>query len=340
LGFNEPIRPMDRTLLAAVAFALSLAVVSPTRGAEVACHWDDPGLRAYLASIYGGGMNADSPEDEYYAGLEEHGDANVACLREIVLHGPKIVPGLEHDLEELGTQIATSKPRALPLRGLAVLPAIVELDPVGGRKLVESQLADTGLTNSELVVLAGRLLPPPSAAARAALRKRLGRNVIDQSDIAAVLLMLIRFSDRSDAALIRDHLSMLSKRERIEVEARLNARLDETSQLRRALASPDRLVANWAADALLSWGHAHDVCSFLGIAKPGERLQTIAAIYEGYKTGEAFNGLPEAIVEKIQAAPHAWDCVPPGVALPAWVGPRDVSHDPAAVWKPRNSRGQ
>jgi hypothetical protein len=327
---------MDRTLLAALALALSLVGLSPTRAAEVACHWDDPGLRAYLASIYGGGMNADSPEDEYYAGLEEHRDANVACLREIALHGPKIVPGLEHDLEALGTQIAPSKPRALPLRGLAVLPAIVALDPVGGRKLVESQVADTGLTNSEDVALAGRLLPPPSAAARAALRKRLSRNAIDQSDLAAVLLMLIRFSDRSDAPLVRYHLSSLSKRERIDVEGRLHARLDETSQLRKDLASPDRLVANWAADALLSWGHAYDVCSFLGTAKPDDRLQAIAAIYEGYKTGEMFNGLPEAIVAKIQAAPHAWDCVPPGVALPSWVGPRDVSQDPAAEWKPRS----
>jgi hypothetical protein len=327
---------MDRTLLAALVLALSLVGISQTRAAEVTCHWDDPGLRGYLASIYGGGMNTDSPEDEYYSGLEQHREANLVCLREIVLNGPKIVPGLEHDLEELGTQIEQSKPRSLPLRGLAVIPAIVALDPVGGRRLVESHIADKGLTNSEIVVLAGRLLPPPSAAARVALRTRLSRSVMDQRDVAALMLMLIRFSDRSDAALIRGHFSSVTKRERSEVEARLHARLDETPPLQKALASPDRFVYTVAADALLSWGHARDVCSFLRSAKAGERLQAIAAIYEGYKTGRVFNGLPEAVVEKIQAAPHAWDCVPPGVALPAWVGPRDVSHDPAAVWKPRS----
>ena len=331
---------MDRTLVAALALALSLVAFSQTRGAEVACHWDDPGLRAYLGSIYGGGMNTDSPEDEYYSGLEQHRETNLVCLREIVLHGPKIVPGLEQDLEAQGKQIDPSKPGALPLRGLAVLPAIIALDPAGGHRLVESQIADTGLTNSELVVLASQLLPPPSAAARAALRKRLSRNVIDHWDIAALMVMLLRFSERSDAALIRGHLALLTKRERIDVEARLHARLGETSQLRKALASPDRLVANWSADALLSWGYARDVCSFLGSAKAGERLQTIASIYEGYKTGQVFNGLPDAVVAKIQAAPHAWDCVPPGVALPPYVGPRDVSHDPAAVRMPRSARSR
>jgi len=332
---------MDRTLLAAGAFALSLFVFNPIRGAEVACQWDDPGLREYLTFIYGPGQNIDSFANEYYPRLEEHREANVACLREIVLHGPSIIPGRKTPEEEVMKPPEPSEtPRTIPQRGLAVLPAIVALDPAGGRLLLEAQIVDRTLTNAEVVVLANQLLPPPSAVARAALRAHLTRRGGDQRDIAAVLLALIRFSVPADATIIRGHLSAVTKQERIEIDAQLHARLGETSPLHDALASHDRVVANSAADALLTWGYIHDVCSFLGKASASEHLLTIAGIYEGFKRGDKFQVLSDSVVEKIQTAPHAWNCVPPGTTLPPHIGPRDVSHDPAAVWKPRSPRSQ
>lgn len=72
------------------------------------------------------------------------------CLREIVRHGPKIVPGLEHDLEERGKWIGPHQPRALPLRGLAVVPAIVALDPACGRLLGNM----VGIAGNTLIVTA------------------------------------------------------------------------------------------------------------------------------------------------------------------------------------------
>lgn len=330
---------MDRTLLAAGAFVLSLFVFNPIRGADLACHWDDPGLRDYLTFIYGPGQNIDSFANEYYPRLEEHKEANVACLREIVLHGPSIIPRPGIPAEETTkTPEPSEGPHILPQRGLAVLPAIIALDPAGGRVLLEAQIVDMTLTNAEVVVLANQLLPPPSAVARGALRTRLTRHGSDPRDIAAVLLALIRFSVPGDASLIRGYLSSVTKQERIEIEAQLHGRLGETSPLRKALASPDRIVANSAADALLSWGYIHEVCLFLGKASASERLPTIAGIYEGYKRGDKFRVLSDSVVEKIQAAPHAWNCVPRGVALPPHIGPRDVSHDPAATWQPRSPR--
>jgi len=332
---------MDRAFLVALALALSLLAPGRVGGAEVACHWDDPGLRDYLSFLFGPGQNIDTFENEYYPRLEQNRDSNLVCLREIVLHGPKIVPGLEKHLDDVRKQLEPSNPPlALPHRGLTVLPAIVALDPAGGRLLVESLIVDTGLTNAEVLDLASQLLPPPSAIARRVLRDRLARHTIEKRDVAAHLRMLIRFSDRSDAAIIRNSLPSVTGQLRTELQAQLHARLGETSPLVKGLMSPDRIVSNSAADALLSWGYARDVCSFLGSAQAGDRLQAIAGIYEGYKTGGMFYLLPDAVVEKIQAAPHAWICVPPGTTLPPHIGPRDVSHDPAAVWKPRSPRSQ
>ena len=141
-------------------------------------------------------------------------ETNLVCLRTIAQHGPTVVPGLDQDLNKLRNETDPSKSFELPKRGLAVLPAIVALDPIGGRRLVESQIVDPGLTNSELLSLASQLLPPPSAVARDALRARLGQDRIDQRDGAALLLALIRFSDRSDATFVRGRLSSVSARER------------------------------------------------------------------------------------------------------------------------------
>ena len=324
--------------VAALALALSLLAPGQVRGAEVACHWDDPGLREYLTFLYSQLQYIDTDENEFYPGLEQHRDANLLCLREIVLHGPKIVPGIEHDLEELRKQSEPPRLRPLPIRGLAVIPGIVALDHAGGRLLVESLLGDTSLTSAEALRLANQLLPPPSSIAGRVLRDRLARGEVENTDLAVHLLALIRFSDLSDAAFIRNYLSSVKGQLRTEMEAQLHARLGETSPLVKGLASPDRIVSTSAADALLWWGHVREVCSFLRNAKGGDHLQGIAGMYAEYKTGMRFSALPDAVVEKIQAAPQVWECVRPGIALPPYLRPRDVSRDPAATWKPRSTR--
>ena len=337
---TAPLRPTPPppSAVAALALALSLLVPGRVGGAEVACHGDDPGLREYLTFLYGPGQYIDTIENDFYPVLEQHRDANLVCLREIVSHGPKIVPGLEHDLEELGKQIEPSKPRALPPRGLAVIPAIVALDRAGGRLLVESLIVDTSLTSAEALRLANQLLPPPSPIAGRVLRDRLARGQVENTDLTVHLLALIRFSDPGDAAFIRNYLLSVKGQLRIEMEAQLHGRLGETSPLVKGLSSPDRIVSNSAADALLWWGHVREVCSFLRNAEGGDHLQGIAGKYAEYKTGMRFSTLPDAVVEKIQAAPQVWECVRPGIALPPYLRPRDVSRDPAATWKPRSTR--
>ena len=312
-----------------LAFALALPFAFAD---EPGCDWSSGPLDVVVHGLYHVGNIDDIWSDSFGALLTGDRDHNFRCLRLVFDVGPRVVPGLEQEYASEAKELGLKT--SLPGTGVRMAPAIAFIEPRAGRDFLISRIGEPRWTVKDVATIAAAVWPRRDPAVRSALLRALRARPRSADDAADAFAALVLFAEPDDEGFIAARPGWAGERMAARLRLSMLAKLGRIDEFLAVLRAEDPAATyTTAADALLSWGYADEVCNAIGKEKNPRRADGIAGRYMMFRRGDYFPSLPRAVVAKIRKAPQVWSCFPPEVVPPKGLGPRDTSRDRSSTWK-------